>query len=218
MKIRQWQNRFSFTALIVLALAALLISACAPIAPAADSGMEMADEGPVTITWAMWGSPSEVATHQSVADAFMEENSDIVIEILAEPWGDYFTKIQTLWASGDSSVIPDVLFLSPIVNYASQGVLENLDPWIEASGYNTDDYWPSLLQYGMYEGSVYGFPRDIGLEVLYYNIDIFDEVGAPTRMIPGHGTIWQPFQKCLPMSMTAAASTAMHWAWRAASG
>ena len=180
MQFRPWQNRFSFTALMVLALAALLLSACAPIAPAADSGMEMADDdGPVTITWAMWGSPAEVATHQSVADAFMEEQDDIVIEILAEPWGDYFTKIKTLWASGDSSVVPDVLFLSPIVNYASEGVLENLDPWIEASGYNVDDYWPSLLEYAMYDGSVYGFPRDIGLEVLYYNKDIFDEVGAP---------------------------------------
>ena len=179
MQFRQWQNRFSFKALIVLALAALLLAACAPIAPADDGGMAAMDDEKVTITWAMWGSPSEVATHQSVADAFMEENSDIAIELLAEPWGDYFTKIQTLWASGDESVIPDVLFLSPIVNYASQGVLENLDPWIEASGYNVDDYWPSLLEYGMYEGSVFGFPRDIGLEVLYYNIDIFDEVGVP---------------------------------------
>ena len=181
MEIRQWRSRFSFKALIVLALAALLLSACAPVAaPAADSGMATADDdGPVTITWAMWGSPAEVATHQTVADAFMEEQSDIVIEILAEPWGDYFTKIQTLWASGDESVIPDVLFLSPIQRYAAEGVLENLDPWIEQSGYNVDDYWPSLLEYAMYEGSVYGFPRDIGLEVLYYNIDIFDEVGVP---------------------------------------
>ena len=179
MQDRQRRNRNSFKALVVFILAALLLSACAPIAPAADSGMEMADEGPVTITWAMWGSPAEVATHQSVADAFMEEQSDIVIEILAEPWGDYFTKIRTLWASGDESVVPDVLFLSPIVNYASEGVLENLDPWIEASGYDVDDYWPSLLQYAMYDGSVYGFPRDIGLEVLYYNMDIFDEVGVP---------------------------------------
>ena len=62
MQFRPWQNRFSFTALMVLALAALLLSACAPIAPAADSGMEMDDDGPVTITWAMWGSPAEVAT------------------------------------------------------------------------------------------------------------------------------------------------------------
>ena len=28
-----------------------------------------------------------------------------------------------------------------------------------------------------FEGSVYGFPRDIGLEVLYYNKDHFDAAG-----------------------------------------
>ncbi len=178
MQIRQWQ------VLSILVLAALLLSACAPVAPSAsdaDSGAaEMpADEGPVTITWAMWGSPAEVATHQSVADAFMEERPEIQVEIAAEPWGDYFTKIRTLWASGDASVVPDVLFLSPIQSYASEGVLENLDPWIDKSGYNLDDYWPSLMEFATHEGSVYGFPRDIGLEVLYYNIDIFDEVGVP---------------------------------------
>ncbi len=131
-----------------------------------------------TVTWAMWGSPDEIATHQTVADAFMASHPDIKIEIWSQPWGDYFTKIQTLWASGDASVIPDVMFLSPIVSYAADGVLENLDPYIAASNYPTDDYWPGLLDFGMYEGSVYGFPRDIGLEVLYYNKDIFDEVGV----------------------------------------
>ena len=130
-----------------------------------------------TVTWAMWGSPEEIATHQAVADAFMASHPDIKIEIWSQPWGDYFTKIQTLWASGDSAVIPDVMFLSPVVNYAADGVLENLDPFIAASNYPTDDYWPGLLDFGMYDGSVYGFPRDIGLEVLYYNKDIFDEVG-----------------------------------------
>ena len=156
---------------------AMLLSAC--VAPVADSGAgsEATTDGPSTITWAMWGSPEEIATHQSVADAFMVEHPEIAVEIYSEPWGDYFTKIQTLWASGDAAAVPDVLFLSPIQNYAAQGVLENLDPFIEASGYNVDDYWPSLLEFAIYEGSIYGFPRDIGLEVLYYNRDLFDEAG-----------------------------------------
>jgi multiple sugar transport system substrate-binding protein len=34
------------------------------------------------------------------------------------------------------------------------------------------------LESASYNGSVYGFPRDIGLEVLYYNKDIFDEAGV----------------------------------------
>ena len=131
-----------------------------------------------TITWAMWGSPEEIVTHQAVADAFMAEHPDIQIEIWSQPWGDYFTKIQTLWASGDAAAIPDVAFLSPIQGYAASGVLEPLDGFIAATGYDTSDYWPALLDSAVFEGTIYGLPRDIGLEVLYYNKDIFDELGV----------------------------------------
>ena len=144
-----------------------------------------------TVTWAMWGSPEEIATHQQVADAFMAENPDISIEIWSQPWGDYFTKIQTLWAAGDASVIPDVMFLSPIQSYAADGVLEPLDPFIEASGYDTADYWPALLEFGMYDDTIYGLPRDIGLEVLYYNKDIFDEAGVE---YPNENWTWTDLQ------------------------
>jgi len=146
--------------------------------PEAAAPAEEAAEGVTTITWAMWGSPAEVATHQAVADAFMETHPDIKVEIYSEPWNDYFTKMQTLWASGDSAAIPDVLFLWPTPRYAADGVLENLDPWIEKTGYDLADYWPALLESAMYDGSVYGFPRDISVDVLYYNKDIFDEAGV----------------------------------------
>ncbi|MBZ0301526.1 MAG: ABC transporter substrate-binding protein [Anaerolineae bacterium] len=141
-------------------------------------GGVVAAQDPVTVTWAFWGSPEELATHTQVADAFMEAHPEIKIEIWHQPWSDYFTGIQTLWASGDPSVIPDIAFLSPINNYAADGVLEPLDSYIEATGFDRSDFWPGLLEYAMYDGKVYGFPRDIGLEVLYYNKDIFDEVGV----------------------------------------
>lgn len=177
----------------LLALALLLtgvISGCAvpppPPAgapaeqPAGEATSAPAAEGEAanTITWAVWGSPEEIATHQKVADAFMAEHPDIKVELMGEPWNDYFTKMQTLWASGDASAIPDVLFLWPTPRYAAEGVLENLDPYIEKAGYDLSDYWPALLESASYNGSVYGFPRDISVEVLYYNKDIFDEVGV----------------------------------------
>ena len=141
------------------------------------SSMAVAQDDATTITWGFWGSPEEVATHESVAEAFMEEHPEINIEIWHQPWADYFTRLQTLWAAGDAASIPDVMFLFPVPSYAPDGVLENLDPYIEEAGYDLEDYWPGLLESAMYDGSVYGFPRDIGLEVLYYNKDIFDEVG-----------------------------------------
>jgi multiple sugar transport system substrate-binding protein len=176
------QKRWSLFLVVVLLLVA--VSACvapggAPATgdePAADTGAAAGDEV-TTITWAFWGSPEEAASHERVGEAFMAEHPEIQIEFYNEPWGDYFTKVETLWASGDSAAIPDVLFLWPTPKYAAQGVLENLDPFIEQSGYNLDDYWPALLESASYEGSVYGFPRDISVEALYYNKDMFDEVG-----------------------------------------
>ena len=137
---------------------------------------EQAEE-PLTLTWGMWGSPAEIETHQQVADAYMEANPDVTIELWAQPWGDYFTKLQTLWAAGDPAAIPDVVFLFPVPSYAADGVLENLDPYIEESGMDLGDYWPDTIKTTSLDGSVYGFARDIGLEVLYYNKDHFDEVG-----------------------------------------
>ena len=175
-------NRKLFT-LFALGLVALLaLGACvAPAAPAADSGAsaapveeEMAGE---TLLWGMWGSPEEIETHQKVADAFMAANPDVTVELWAQPWGDYFTKLQTLWAANDAESIPDVLFLSPVPRYAADGVLEDLEPYIEASGMDLNDYWNGALETTSYQGSIYGFARDLGIEVLYYNKSHFDDAG-----------------------------------------
>ncbi|MCX6046847.1 MAG: sugar ABC transporter substrate-binding protein [Chloroflexi bacterium] len=172
-----------FVLLSALLVMAFVVGACAvpaAQAPAASTsgGQAASAANPVTLTWAVWGSPEEVASHQAVADVFTKEHPEIKIEIWSQPWNDYFTKIKTLWASGDAKSIPDVAFLWPTPSYAAQGVLENLDPYIEKSGYKIDDYWPGLLESAKFDGHVYGFPRDIDVGVLYYNKDIFKEAGV----------------------------------------
>lgn len=164
----------SFRLLTLLMMVMTALIACQQ--PVAVSPSDDSAAG-VTLTWGMWGSPEEIATHQQVADAFMEANPDITIELWSQPWGDYFTKLQTLWAAGDPQPIPDVMFLFPVPSYAADGVLEPLDPFIETSGYDLDDYWPGSVDTTSLDGTVYGFARDIGLEVLYYNKDHFGEVG-----------------------------------------
>src|SRR6266545_497902 len=155
----------------------------APAAPAAEATTAPAASGDqVTVTWGFWGSPEEKASHEKVAAEFMKTHPNIKIEIWHQPWDDYFTKLKTLWASGDSKQIPDVLFLWPTPSYAATGVLEDLDPYIQKNNYDLNDYWPSLLESAKLDGKVYGLPRDSGLEVLYYNKAIFDEakVAYPT--------------------------------------
>ena len=183
------------TFIAALLIAVLALTACAPVAPgggaapAGDTAAPASGE-PVTITWAFWGDPPEKESHERVAAAFMAEHPEIQIEVWHQPWGDYFTKIQALWASNDSSVIPDVAFLWPTPRYAAEGVLENLDPFIAAAGYDLNDYWPGLLESAKYEGSVYGFPRDIEVNLIYYNKDMFDAAGLA---YPSDDWSWDDF-------------------------
>ncbi len=179
-------SRRIWSVLSVLAVVILLVAACSPVpatqapqaAPAKATEAAPAAPAPVTLTWAFWGSPEEAASHKLVADAFMKVHPEIKIETWNEPWDNYFTKIQALWASGDPKAVPDIAFLWPTPKYAAEGVLENLDPYIQKSGYNLKDYWPGLLDSAMYKGSVYGLPRDIEANVLYYNKDLFDKAGV----------------------------------------
>ncbi|MCX7707580.1 MAG: ABC transporter substrate-binding protein [Anaerolineae bacterium] len=159
---------------------ALVLSACAPVpqAPAQPPAEAPAAKPGVTLRWAFWGSPEEAASHKMVAEAFMKIHPEIKIETWNEPWDNYFTKIQALWASGDPNAVPDIAFLWPTPKYAAEGVLENLDPYIQKSGYNLNDYWGGLLESAKYKGSVYGLPRDIEVNILYYNKDLFDKAGV----------------------------------------
>ena len=178
-------SRKFWAVLSVLLIALLAVTACAPVpaqlpaepAKATEVPAPAAAE-PVTLTWAFWGSPEEAVSHKMVADAFMKEHPEIKIETWNAPWNDYFTKIQALWASGDAKAVPDIAFLWPTPKYAAEGVLENLDPYIQKSGYDLNDYWGGLLESAKYQGSVYGLPRDNEVNILYYNKDLFDKAGV----------------------------------------
>ncbi len=194
--------RKSWYVISVLVMLMLVVSACSPVPaqPAAQPAQPAAQptEAPaaqpapeqVTLTWAFWGSPEEAVSHKLVADAFMKVHPEIKVETWNEPWDNYFTKIQALWASGDSKAVPDIAFLWPTPKYAAEGVLENLDSYIQKSGYNLDDYWPGLLESAKYNGSVYGLPRDIESNILYYNKELFDKAGLK---YPDANWTWDDF-------------------------
>ena len=171
-------NRRFWIVLSLLLVVTMLATACVsvPQAPAPAAAPKAPET--VTLLWAFWGSPEEAVSHKMVAYAFTKVHPEIKIETWNQPWNEYFTKIKALWASGDPKVIPDLAFLWPTPKYAAQGVLENLDPYIKKAGYNLNDYWGGLLESAKYNGSVYGFQRDIEVNVLYYNKALFDKAGV----------------------------------------
>jgi multiple sugar transport system substrate-binding protein len=67
--------------------------------------------------------------------------------------------------------------MSPVQEYASKKVIQDLTPYIEKSKMDLTDYWPGALESTSWDGKVYGLPRDSAVEVLYYSKDAFDKAG-----------------------------------------
>jgi multiple sugar transport system substrate-binding protein len=74
----------------------------------------------------------------------------------------------------DSNVLPD---------WAKQGVLENLDPWIKRYKFRTSPFYPRLLDAFKYNGRTYGFPKDWSPLGMQTNTEMLQKAGvrAPTN-------------------------------------
>ena len=62
--------------------------------------------------------------------------------------------------------------------YVLNGLLENLEPYFEASGIPMDEYAPAGFDEHTYGGELYAFPSTMGTYFFYYNQDIFDRRGV----------------------------------------
>lgn len=129
-----------------------------------------------TITYMGWGNPQEAQISRNLIRAFEEKNPDIRVKYILAP--NFEDKLRTMMA-GD---IPPDVFYMPVESfpiYSAKGTLLCLDPYIEASKFDTSDFFPQLLNAFKREGRVYGLPKDFSTQVLFYNKDLFDRDGVP---------------------------------------
>jgi multiple sugar transport system substrate-binding protein len=151
-----------------------------PRGPRATPAREQA----VTVTWAFWGSPWEVAINRRVARAFEAEHPDVRVELVHQPWEEYFAWLAAEWAAGRS---PDVMAINRVPARAALGMLANLEPWLARDRVDLADYYPPLLDLFRYHGALYGLPRDNDTKVIYYNRQAFAAAGLP---YPQPGWTW----------------------------
>ncbi|MBN2470499.1 MAG: sugar ABC transporter substrate-binding protein [Anaerolineae bacterium] len=158
------------TWVILIVLAAMLV----PMMAAQAQGDEV-----VTITW--WGTERGRDTaqtrdlHFQLARAFEAQNPNIQVAVALFPSRAFNTRIATAVAGGEA---PDIWYTYYAPDVAEQGFLENLTPYIEASGINPAELWfPIGQQRAVYEGQYYGVPRDASAGFIAYNKDMFDAAG-----------------------------------------
>jgi len=164
-------------------------SASAPPSVAASSGAPSASATPApsdagytgpeaTITYSIWGDPSELKNQQAIVDAFHVANPKITVKVTVSDWDTYWDKLQTGIAGGDA---PDVFAMDgPLFpDYQSRDVLLDLKPYIDKSGYDLTQLADQAVADFTTPGGQFGLPRDLNVIALFYNKKMFDAAKLP---------------------------------------
>jgi multiple sugar transport system substrate-binding protein len=132
----------------------------------------------VTVTWWATERGSDTAAtrdlHFQLARAFEEANPGIQVAVTLYPSRGFANRVFAAIAAGEG---PDIWYHYYATDIATQGFLEDLTPYVEASGV-ADQWFPSAQQRAVYDGKYYGVPRDAVSGLVFYNKDIFDAAGV----------------------------------------
>jgi raffinose/stachyose/melibiose transport system substrate-binding protein len=142
------------------------------------SALPVSAQDEVTITWWHISTQEDQAAYwQSLADAYMEENPNVNIEITILENEAFKTRLTTVMQAGD----PPDLFESwgggVLWTYADAGLVRNIAPELEGEWKDSFSAKAALELFGQ-DGEYYGVPWTWGVVGFFYNKALFEEVGA----------------------------------------
>ena len=105
-------------------------------------------------------------------DKFEAENPGIKLNLDVVSWNDVYTEVDTRLANNNA---PDILNIDVFANYANEGLLLPVSDYCPEELY--DDFFPSFIDQSVIDGTVWAVPDLASARALYYNVDIFEEVG-----------------------------------------
>ncbi len=148
-------------------------SEAAPVDPANYEVTE-----PITIKWWHALEDQYSATVDKVVSDF--NNSQDLITVEAEYIGSYSKLNEALVAAHAAGTDLPALTVANtpyVAEYGAGGLTEDLTPYIEASGYDVEDFGDGMIEAAKYNGKQVSLPFLISTQIMYYNKDMADEMG-----------------------------------------
>lgn len=139
---------------------------------------EQVSGGGGSISLMVWAEPEELPAYREVVSRFEREEPDIEVRLV--PFGereDLLTRLSTSFAGGTP---PDLFLLNYrfIGQYANRGVLEPVHERVESSdALSAEDFYPQALEAFTFDGVLTCLPQNVSSLVVYYNVDLFKEIG-----------------------------------------
>ncbi len=109
---------------------------------------------------------------KSFVQLFEEANPSIKLNLEVVSWNDVYTVVSTRISNGNA---PDILNIDTFADYATEGLLLPVKDYCPETLYN--DFFPSFIQQSVIDGTVWAVPDLASARAMYYNKDMFDEVG-----------------------------------------
>jgi multiple sugar transport system substrate-binding protein len=121
----------------------------------------------VHITYSMWGGASEGSQTQAVADVFNASQDKIEVEVVAIPWENYTTRLNTMATANE---LPDTGMLNEnmVIPYATNDML------LDSSSMYDGGSKPIDTVAFKYNGKTVAYSAANEILILYYNKDMFD--------------------------------------------
>ncbi|RSX52374.1 ABC transporter substrate-binding protein [Bifidobacterium callimiconis] len=179
--------RIRRTLLPAVLAATLALAGCGSTGSGQDTTSEATPDttitGNVTITFWHGMTGDQEKTLQQITDAFMKENPKITVKLQNQ--SSYDGLQQKLTAAQQSPKnLPTITqaYSSWMINAIDDDLVVDQTPYIESKDQNLKfDNWDDVLE-GLrksvtLDGKIYGMPFNKSTEVLWYNKDMFDELG-----------------------------------------
>ncbi|MFE7846756.1 ABC transporter substrate-binding protein [Microbacterium sp. NPDC057407] len=171
--------RMNARSIALMATAALV----AVGATACSSADEPQDEGPVELTFQVWGDTG-IAEKQweSYAEAFPEEAEGVTMNVVSagDNDGDAMQKLRLQLASGED--VPDIVQLnySALPEFAESGVLTDVKPYVEDYLGNVTAAADTLMQY---KDQYLAIPYEVKEKLWFYRTDLFEQAGIDVTQV-----------------------------------
>lgn len=183
-------KRITSFALPLLVIAALLLTACGPSAPAATD-IPPTVAGPVATAAPLATEvPSECGTVElqywnpftgpdgpfmgQMVDAFNSEHPEIHVTMTSQ--GEYYTQLTTAAAA---DTLPDVAIVhaDQVATQAFRHVLRPIDELVTSANIDGSDFPDAVWAAGEVNGQRYSIPLDIHPMTMFYNADLLNAAG-----------------------------------------
>lgn len=162
--------------LLTLCLTGMLI-----LTGCGSSGEEETEDGKTVVRFMVGGSAGELEQYQKAVDTFNEQSENTNVKLIGVPGDNYNEKVLTQLKSKEA---PDCFYSEE----ASYGELNNSDVLLDLTEYLKDsnsalqisDIPENLLSSYTFDGKITGVPVDCNPMVIYYNVDLFQELNIKT--------------------------------------